>query len=222
MDQTADMDMSVWVSTYGLVTVERILERFKIHLTQNEIIDAMKNPKSIYYLLLRVPLKNVFNGIILAQALDYQSYAQKIYVDYLLSGESNKDPSSPGATTREDLESERLTLVAMGEEFEALEFSQQKLISDSQATLIKTVNNLPKNLESVTDEQKYLMIEELAPFIEKTEAMNVELRNYRSLFYNLIIRSNNLLSLLTDYRPDLDKQSENRSALHFDAQIGEE
>jgi hypothetical protein len=221
MEQSLDKDLSTWVSTYGLVTTERILERLNIHPSPEELADAMHNTQSEYYLLLRVPLKNVFNGIILAQTLDYQSYAQKLFVDYLLSGESNKEPSSPGGVTREDIESERLTLVAMGEEFESLEFEHQQIIAESQAALMKIASTLPKD-SPVMDETKQVILEEMAIFIERSEAMNVDLRNYRSLFYNLILRTTELFKLLPDYRPDLNKQSENRSALHFDSHIGEE
>lgn len=222
MDQlSTDEASSVWLSTYGLVTAERILARFKIKLDSDELIAAINNPKSFPFLLLRIPLKNVFNGIILAQASDYQVYAQKLFVDYLLSGESSKDPTLPGLVTREDLEQERLSLVAMGEEFDELEFTHQKLISESQAALTKVAGELPKKLKTITDEQHARIEQMLVDYIDQTESMNIELRNYRSLFYNLILRVTDLIKLLPDYRPDLVKQLENLAALQFDAQIGE-
>ena len=222
MDQlSTKKDSSTWLSTYGLVTAERILAKFKIQLNPDELVAAINNPQSLSFLLLRIPLKNVFNGIILGQARDYQVYAQKLFVDYLLSGESSKDPESPGMVTREDLEQERLSLVAMGEEFDELEFSHQKLISESQGALSEVALGLPKKLKTITDEQQREVQEMLAGYIEQTETMNIDLRNYRSLFYNLILRVSDLIKLLPDYHPDVPKQLENLSALQFDAQIGE-
>ncbi len=222
MDKKPETDLSAWLSTYGLVTAERILERFHIHLTHDELVASVNNPHSLPFLLLRVPLKNVFNGIILGQAKDYQTYAQKLFVDYLLSGEGSKEPDSPGATVREDLENDRITLIAMAEEFTAIEYSHQKLISESQTALTAVAKELPQALQTISQQQQFAIEGILANFIEQTEMMNTDLRNYRSLFYNLILRVTDLFKLLTDYRPDLNKQMENRSSLHFDAKIGEE
>ena len=80
-EKVEQTDWSTWFSTYGLLTSERILERFNIILPHDELINSVKDPFSIYFQLLRVPLKNVFNGIIYQQAHDYQIYAQKLFVD---------------------------------------------------------------------------------------------------------------------------------------------
>ncbi|MCP0912870.1 MULTISPECIES: hypothetical protein [Legionella] len=149
-EETKELDLSQWLSTYGILTAERILERFQIHLQQEELITTIKNPRSIYYQLLRVPLKNVFNGIILQQGHDYQVYAQKLFIDYLLSGQNDKAPEAPGATIREDIENERTTLAKLNDEFNEQELAQQKLIAESQAKLIHLSRQLKKSLQTVT------------------------------------------------------------------------
>src|ERR1700733_6213863 len=120
--------LSAWLSTYGLITAERILERYQIRLQQKELFSVVKNPNTFYHRLLRVPLKNVLNGIIMQQVHDYQVYTQKLFVDYLLSGESEKDEESPGGMAREDLEEERNKLLKLNEGFHQLELAQNKLI----------------------------------------------------------------------------------------------
>ena len=97
VEQITEPDLSTWFSTYGILTAERVLERFNIRLRYDELLTAVKNPMSVYYMLLRVPIKNVFNGIILQQAHDYQVYAQKLFVDYGLSEETMQSEESPGA-----------------------------------------------------------------------------------------------------------------------------
>ena len=209
-------DWSSWSSTYGLLTAERVLERFDIHLSHEELIKASKDPNSVYFQLLRVPLKNIFNGIILQQAHDYQMYAQKLFVDYLLSGEDAKDKDAPGAMTREDIERERVKLMEAGEGFNQLEEAHQILIADSQASLIalsKDINRLsqdPQQIESVLSAQ-----------FQQVADINASLRSYRKQFYDLILRVKELLALMADYRQDLVKDAVNRGALAFDALIGE-
>lgn len=144
--EARDTDLSMWFSTYGLLTSGRILERFNIKLENDELITAMKDPLNVYHQLLLVPLKNVFNGIILQQAHDYQVYAQKLFVDYLLSGESGKSGDSPGANTREDLEQQRLHLIQVGESFNEQEVAHQHLIAESQASSMRVARELQSAL----------------------------------------------------------------------------
>ncbi len=147
-EDTTELDLSMWFSTYGFLTSQRILERLNLHLTQNDLMVAIKNTHCAYFIMLRVPLKNIFNGIILQQAHDYQVYAQKIFIDYLLSGESGKDETLPGANTRDDLEQERTKLMEIGAEFSKLETEHQILISESQASLIELSSERSKVLQA--------------------------------------------------------------------------
>ena len=209
-------DWSIWFSTYGLLTAGRILERFHVYLSHDELAEAIHDPNSVYFKLLRVPLKNVFNGIILQQARDYQIYAQKLFVDYLLSGEDGKDESSPGAVVREDLEAQRTSLIQMDEAFREQETLHQVLIAESQATLIALSRDLKRVKEDV-----FAFDAELEPYVERADTLNINLRNYRSQFYNLILRVTELLLLLPDYKMDEAKAVENRESLQFDALIGE-
>lgn len=216
---TEQTNLAAWFSTYGLLTVEQILDRFHIHLKHPELVSATSDPENLYYQLLRIPFKNVFNGIILEQVIDYRVYAQKLFVDYLVSGAGNQIENSPGMTTRADLEQERLELVEKGEAFERQEEAHYRLIAESQSELIKWVRGRPKDGIQSSHFQELLRLNE--PYHEKTEAMHITLCDYRSQFYNLILRSNELLQLLPDYRPNLSKQLENRERLNFNAKIGE-
>ncbi|HBI21952.1 MAG TPA: hypothetical protein DDY37_05130 [Legionella sp.] len=219
-EKQEQMDWSAWFSTYGMLTAERILARFNIHLPPGELSTAAHDPRSVYFQLLRVPLKNVFNGIILQQAHDYQIYSQKLFIDYLLSGEDTKDKDQPGGIVREDLEQQRTGLIEMGERFQVLETSHQILIAESQATLIALSKDFSSLLKTATDDPGAI-VNKLASYVERSEAINIDLRSYRREFYDAILKVTALLELLPDYRTDLQKQAENRETLAFDAQIGE-
>ena len=214
-------DWSAWFSTYGVLTAERILARFNIHLSPGDLITAAHDPHSVYYQLLRVPLKNVFNGIIMQQAQDYQIYAQKLFIDYLLSGEDTKEPEQPGAMVREDLETQRMALIEKGEQFQTLETKHQILIAESQATLMTLSRDLNALLKSVTDNPD-VMINAMLSYVEQSETIHIDLRSYRREFHDMIIRVTSLMELLPDYRINPEKQSQNRESLAFDALIGEE
>lgn len=210
-------DWSTWFSTYGLLTAERILSRFNINLPHDELINSVKDPRSIYFQLLGVPLKNVFNGIIFQQAHDYQIYAQKLFVDYLLSGADAKDSESPGAATREEVELERIKLIETGEEFRKVEEAHQILIAESQGKLVELTQNL-----SVLTRDLQLLKQSMLEYVERAEDINSNLRSFRNQFYHLILRITELLRLMPDYHINEVKVAENRMALEFDALLGEE
>src|SRR3990167_2682339 len=131
---TPESDLSNWLSTYGLVTVEKLLERFGVRLSGEDLLRAVKSPDCFFFRLIQVPLKNVFNGLILQQAKDYQVYAQKLFIDYLLSGEAVQE----GSSVRDALENTRKELVAMGEVFHEADLANDRLIARSQALLFTT------------------------------------------------------------------------------------
>ena len=140
---TQDADVpSHWIPTYGAVTAEKILERYDIRLTQEELFHALSNANCVFLRLIQVPLKHVFNGLILQQAKDYQIYAQKQYIDYLISGDVNQEESQSGA----ELEATRKELVAFGEAFQEEELINEKLIAQSQLFLIKTMQKLNQKI----------------------------------------------------------------------------
>ncbi|KTD17173.1 hypothetical protein [Legionella jordanis] len=291
-EEQTENDLSEWLSTYGLITAERILERYKIRLQQQDLIRAIKSPNTFYHRVIRIPLKNVLNGIILQQAHDYQVYAQKLFIDYLLSGETSKGEDSPGGFTRDDLEKERQNLIQTGEEFHEQELSHNQLIAETQRGLIKLSEEWHKFLlaaakqlktelqsQSISTTETNIIqalnillimqdfskkegslqgeswsrveaiigqplanatrqsfigqintlrefIDETTSFLnnyaEKIKQMSATVRAFRKQFYNLILRANELIKLLPEYRVNDAQVQENRESLLFDTAIGEQ
>ena len=56
--------------------------------------------------------------------------------------------------------------------------------------------------------------------LETIEDVGISIRGYRSQFYDLILKTTELTSLLTDYHLDKEKEEEYRSTLYFDAHLG--
>ncbi len=214
-------DWSTWYSTYGVLTAERILERYNIALSHDELIKSVKDHGSMYYQLLRAPMKNVYNGIILQQAHDYQVYAQKLFIDYLMSGEDAKENETLGAETRASLEEQRLRLIELGDAFFKLEGEHEILIAESQGTLIELSQDIHGLRQAVAGNPRAIE-QAVAIYLERAAEINVSLRRYRSDFYALILKVTELLRLLGDFKPDQDQVAENKEALEFDALIGED
>ena len=141
-------DLSKWFSTYGLITAERILGKYHINLKHEVLLAAVKNSKSFFNRLLHIPLKHVLNGIVLQQGNDFHVYAQKLFIDYLLSGDSHAEEGAPGGGTRDALEEERVALVALGEQYNQLTLAQDTLIASSQSVFIKITQDWNSALEA--------------------------------------------------------------------------
>lgn len=132
-----EKELGQWLSTYGTITAERILGKYQIGLPHDELMITLKSPFSLYHRLLQVPLKNILNGIVFQQANDYHLYAQKLFIDYLLSGESSKGENEQGDLTREALNDEQRQLVLLGEEYHQKKSDHDVLIATSQKALIE-------------------------------------------------------------------------------------
>lgn len=160
MDSKMESDFSTWFSTYGILTSSTILGTFKIHLREDELLPAIKKTTSVYHKLLAIPVKNVLNGIIYQQAHDYQVYVQKLFVDYLISGEHAKDPESPGASIREQLDEYQKELSQLNESFSAKQDEHEKLILQSQDSLIKCADELQKIMRLTSTKVKEILASE--------------------------------------------------------------
>lgn len=134
-DKNIEPDLNL--STYRMITTRRLLEQYHIDLKEDALEYTLTTPNTFYSRLLRIPLKNILNGIILQQIKDYQLYVQKLFIDYLMAGENNKDEEAGGNYVREELETARLKLVEYNEGFSAVEQDHTRLIGYSQLALLK-------------------------------------------------------------------------------------
>lgn len=225
MDNNKSMDetQSTWYSTYGTVTAERIFGSMGISMSQEELRTISASENSPYYQLLQVPLKNIFNGIIINQATDYREFAQKMLVDYLLSGAANLvgEATKPEGT-RLELENMRTALMEIGEQFDLLQFEHYHLINDSQASLIAAAHTLEES-RVLIDENRSAWIKEITqPFLEKAMTVNQKVKGFRKQFYESILRCRDLLDAVPGYFNQFKAEAEHLEALQFNARLGEE
>lgn len=183
-----DNELSNWFSTYGIITAERLLGRYKVNLAQTELIVAIKSPFSFYHRMLQVPLRSVLNGIILQQANDYHVYVQKLFIDYLLSGENSKGEEAQGASTREVIEKERQQLVSIGDEFNNVRGEHDYLIATSQAALIKIAQIFNSELEKAIISLKNVL--KSSGFSEKKSKIRQAI-NHALIYCNMTEVQNN-------------------------------
>ena len=207
------MENPEWLSTYGFLTAERILERFKIKLSKSELLKTLHDPNGRYHHLLTMPLKNIFNGILINQVYDYQVYAQKLFVDYFLYRKNiGKTTDQRGTHAEEELAIKKDELIQLGTQIDEKIYQHRQLISDSQAWLIH---------EAPTHKQLALA-EELAIFGERAEALMSTFTQLRTVLRTLILDIKTLLSLIPDYQIDEEKIAENQANLNFNITLGDD
>lgn len=145
-------DESKWFSSYGMITANRIIDRYGIVLDNRDLLHALKFSECFFYKLIRLPLRNMLNDVIRQQVYDYVVYAQKLFVDYLLSGETTKPATSQGGYTREELEGVRQRLVTLCKEFQETEYKHFRLIAQSQRHIIQHTKHWQQNFIALTNE----------------------------------------------------------------------
>lgn len=222
-NKSMDDAVSNWYSTYGLVTIERIFALMKIRLSVEELHTVSRTQSSPYYQLLQVPLKNIFNGIIISQTNDYREFAQKMLIDYLLSGAANLAPEQTKPEgVRLELELMREDLIGYAEQFDLLQFDHFTLINESQKIAIATAATFPTP-RALLDEALGMQVQDImSSFLEQAEAINLKILDFRKQFYDVILKTRERLGSVPDYFNQFQTQPEHMEALNFDAKLGEE
>lgn len=218
-----DSDIAKSYSSYGLVTVERIFGLMGIHLSPDELLAVSRNTNTRYYLLLQVPLRNILNGIIIDQATDYREYAQKMIIDYLISGSANQaDDQSKLSNSRFELEEMRTKIMTEGDQFDLLQFDHHKLILDSQKALITLAKPLTKSsmIDNAPADVSFQAI--IAPFLEQAQSLTGRIKSFRSYFYDTILKCKDLLNTMPDYFNRFEGDVRHVEALYFDPTLGED
>ena len=216
MTDTVDSaDNPIWLSTYGVLTAERLLERFKITLSREALADALTNQASPYHHLLTVPLKNISNGIIIKQIHDYQVYMQKLFIDYKLhSTKVEVENEQPRQGSGEALEIQLKELEELSTLFEEKKHEHQQLIANSQAWLIQQTHESMFEINTETSSQ-------IEMFGSQIESLSLAFQNLLHQFRELIIQTTTVLNMLSDYKIDFEQMAQNKIFLDFDPQITE-
>lgn len=149
--------LSNWLSTYQWVTVGRLLEDYHFQLSDEAVLTILSSKSSFYYHLLEIPMGNVLNGIILEQIKEYQLFLQKLFVDYLVSGESDREAEEPGGATRQALETQRSQMLETGKAFDQCVLAYESLIIESQAA----IRDFSKSLRAYLSEVHHTLLEPL-------------------------------------------------------------
>jgi hypothetical protein len=222
-EKDVERGFATWYSTYGSLTVERVLELLHIKIEHDALVVILKKPDHILHDVLHLPMKNIFNGIIFQQAYDYQVYAQKLMIDYRLSPEFSKDAESPGVNIRNDLAEQYDQLLKSVQLFSAHQYEHYRLISESQAYLIERIkqfNDPLHELDILNDDVTFK--EKMKEYEQRSDEIGITFRNYRSQFYNLILGMTERLTSLPDYHFDAAHAAKERESLFFDKEIGGE
>lgn len=202
-----------WLSTYGILTAERLLERFQITLSREELIDALTHQNSPYHHLLTLPIKNISNGIIMKQVHDYQVYMQKLLIDYKLNA-VNVDIQQPhqGSTQAINVKIEELS--ALSALFEEKKHEHQQLIAKSQSWLIQQTHESMFNINPETSDH-------IEQFKMHIESLSFAFQNLICQFREFIIQTTELLELMPDYTLDAEQMEHNKTFLEFDPLLTE-
>ncbi|NCT56497.1 MAG: hypothetical protein GW760_02120 [Legionella sp.] len=210
MNDTVDRTANpVWLSTYGLLTAERLLERFNIALSREELLDVFRNPNNPYHHLLTVPVKNISNGIVIKQVHAYQVYMQKLLIDYKLNSTKaniENEQKSKGSPSEIDLKYQEL--VEISGVFEEKKHAHQQLIAKSQSWLIQQTRERILEITAETSSQ-------LETFSTQAESLRLAFLDLIQQFRDLIIQTTDILTTMSDYKLDLEQMKENKAYLDF-------
>lgn len=168
--ENATEEVKQWLSTYGMMTAERILEKYQFNPGLKRLMPALKNPQSVYYQMMMIPVNNVLSGIVCEQAKSYQLYCQKIYIDYYVSGENSKPKDASGGQMRMHIEQLQEEFSSISDRFQRKENEYLEFIASSQADLIAFGKRLNSALQALIQTASQCIGEDATQAIKMTLA----------------------------------------------------
>ena len=169
------------------------------HITTDILLGILSNPHGDLRLdddrlavTLRVPAMQIQNEIICEQIKDYRESAQKILINYLMSGAANSVEDQPSAQIYDTLETMRLNLITLGDALEEIELQHDRLIVHSQGTL----KNLVENKSDKTTIQQ-----EMDKYDTETQQFHAQLKSIAPKFYDALLSITRTIKFVPDYKP---------------------
>lgn len=129
--------------TYEILIAQNLLNQFHLNLELPELEKALKNKKSIYSILLNVPMQNSFNGMILSQIETYKQFCQKRLADYIISTNPTREEQASSdfeEVIPNDIERYKQELINLQTNLRTVEQTYYDGIAKIQAYLIRMVN----------------------------------------------------------------------------------
>jgi len=208
-------------STYSLLTAQRILQNHQIELSQTSLLQAVTQMDNRLYPALQCSFDLIFSQLILDQAHTYLVVAQQNMVDILLNTQKNTAESDDEANSSEPSSGEEalLTLQALQKELQALNqqetdagFFLHELVAETQ----QTIGELLKDTNETTERIQMA----LKPFLQRTQSEQKNISDLREKIRDWMIRMNQLILVLPDYKQDPSKREKQVEMLAMMSTIG--
>ena len=213
------------LGTYSFLIAENILNKFNLKLSASEIEKAFKNQDSMYFHLLKVPMINCLNGMIYEQCESYKLFCQKRLTDYALNvnpteeqiKQSGGEFSLPSSIT---LLSEEL--VVLQTRLRDLQIDYYEVLSKTQSYLIQYVKKQIIGMGSFIGNYDDAFFQEMSSFEQRALVVQKNLIEHRNEWHDFSISVTKVIADLASFTLEPEIDIEQRSALNFLRNLGDE
>ena len=135
----ATFDQHSLVPTHALITIQRILRYGGLILSNTQCVILYNAQGTFLRTILANSIKIVLAGILISHSKEFQMYAGKLLVDYLLSGASDAGEEAAGNSTRFILEENRRVIMQLSRRLYKHEMQYKTLIAEMQQWRIQRI-----------------------------------------------------------------------------------
>jgi hypothetical protein len=156
------------VTTYDFLMAQNILGKFRILLSNDEILRVIQEKNDVNYLLICSPIENIYNQMIFSQIKSYELFVQKRMMDYVLGT----------APTPESIESAEGADIHYPEAFSNL----QAQFNEIQARLLALDNIMLKLVSETNDYIKKYVTKNIVKGSQNSSEISQELKDNITMF----------------------------------------
>ena len=209
-------------SSYTLLIADTVLGQFGVHMDASSLLNELRNPQSIYSIIIQAPTLHTLNQLIHTQMVSYQHYIQKKLIEYIsksatLDESSEEEGVDPQLESMEALKKSFLLEKNASREIEQNLFDQ---IAFTNQIIFSFLQQQSINAMSLHQLDKKVLIEKMAPCIENAKNFRVKLLELREQWRQRAIDYTEKFSGIAAFQIDELTDLELRSELQFFQELG--
>lgn len=209
-------------SSYTLLMADTVLGQYGLQVDAQALLEELKNPHSVYSLVIQAPTLNILNQLIHTQIMSYQHYIQKKLIDYIsktaVLDESLEEVDS--APESESMEALKQAFLFEKSDFRELEQTLFDQIAFTNQIIFSFLQQQSISAMSLYQLDKQAFKEKMMPCIENAKQLRIKLMEQREQWRQHAIDYTEKFASVAAFQIDEFTDLELRSELHFFQELG--
>lgn len=213
----------IQMDSYQLMMAENIFNHLGLTLDRHHVVEALNNPESKYFALVKLPMLSALNGLILGQIESYKLFCQKRLSDYvILTNPPNEVQSQPEFQDKipEDIMFQKQVLQTLQQQIRDLSQQHYDVLASMYAYLKNIIQVQVMQHPDIAWDKQAEFLQVTQEFEEKINQIKLILLNIREESEELAREITLVVAQKNDFALEPKEQEVEKMDLKFYHRLG--